>query len=1058
MNNQSIKALEFDPKDIQNKASDPQFSCFVSASAGTGKTTVLVNRFLRLMLQSNVPPQNILCITYTNNAADEVKERILTKLNVLKNSSDIASDLSELIPNIHPQVAKNFDDSYNKFIEKYQELKVYTIHSFCYQVLQQYWNVKSQSTKQIIENNIAESAISQAINHAILSYKDDATQLFKHYELSYIQDTLHQALNYHAISRYNFGYEELSLNPMEEFHNSDISRKFKECCDVAYSSTEDMEAALYNAFFTKSGTARKKPNLSCFVHIEAEMLKAVQQSFCEAHERSIEFKFQKLNNHFGTLFACMLQHYTAFKQEKLVLDFNDIISNTLGILHEDPDAIQVLYQLDLAIDHILIDEAQDTSPMQWEIIKLISAEYYSGLNRRDFSPTIFIVGDFKQSIYSFQGANPSCFLDAKEYFKALILGVNGNFYDLEFKVSFRSEPTILNYVDKVFAPKAFAHAISGTLQTIEHLPFKSQHGSVVLNRALDADSYNLNLPKNRYSKSENPPHPEELLAAEIFIKIQHDVKHRRILSGDSRCIQYSDIMVIFRKRSKSYYKLIELFDLTSIPVSSNKVITLDSSKELQYIRNIIKFVLFPYDDCNLYELLKSPFFQIANDIITKIFYNRVGLCGFESAKEREPQLYNKLCTLIKLRNLDLTSFLEKIFIEFNHLQRFILHFGPAFKDLYDGLLHAVSTKNNGAPISLLEFNCHYIEKLRIHEHFNNEFEGIKVITAHAAKGLQSKVVILADTTTTDNQPYDLVIENHKTKQLMFIPKQSLQPKVVQEYLQHKKLLDYSENLRLLYVALTRAENEIHIFGRKSKSIKNSWYHALKEAYGEGNALLSENLYDTKGKCNEFMPYDFIELPKYNGKSFEEYSQEMITFDEIQEAASHQIRLYNKGLQHGSIIHTLLHKLPDCFSLEELNAIALGKMNYNSTEEDSKEFTQELQLAARIINTHPSIFYADVDSRILSEVEVGLDKSTTSSHVRVFCKARHSNYVIDKLIITCGEVKIVDFKTDSEINSQSIKKYRIQLQRYGSLIRKIYPDHIIKSYLLFCHNYNKLMEV
>lgn len=1030
---------------LQLEASNPNISCFVSASAGTGKTKVLVDRFLRLILEKKVPPQNILCITYTNTAADEVKARILSKLNSISNAPNAKDKLQEFMPGANPKVFENFNSCYANFVEQYQELKIYTIHSFCYQILQQYWRAKGEPTKQIIEPSAAILGVNTAIDSAIISCKEQALYLLSQYELLYLRNTLKSALNCKSISGYSFKYERPKEDPIQELYNSQLRTHLEEVLGIKFCTPHKMAKELQNIFLTKSGAKRKRVILpkSADQGIKKNALLNLQDIVCEVFERSTEYQFQTLNYHIGILFENVSTKYAKFKEENFVLDFNDILHVTLNILRNDPHAFQVLYQIDLAIDHILIDEAQDTSPVQWEIIKLITTEYYSGLNRRNFLPTLFVVGDFKQSIYSFQGANPQYFLQIKQHFNEVIEGVGGKFKTISFNTSFRSEPTILNYVDKIFAPSALTHAISGGATKVTHIPFKKSHGLVVLNSVVDVDTEGnasnvseSNTPtsiKKQLVQKQETSNDEEL-ARQIGNHIMFHVKHKNKVVGTQNRIQYKDVMVIFRKRSECYYKLIEILNTASVPVSSNRNINLSTSKELQYIKNLIQFVLFPYDDYNLYELLKSPFFNEPNNSITKLFYNRKNAYGFEIARTRAPQLYAQLMQFIEMRNLDVSSFLQKIFIELNYIEKFVKHFGMAFKVLYNKITYSIFRKFEPKVVSLLDFYTKHLENFRAQEEFNNNFEGVKVITAHAAKGLQSKVVILADTTTTDNQPHDLIIENHVTQQLMFIPKKALQPQFVQEYLEQKKLNEYCENLRLLYVATTRAENELHIFGKKSKSIKNSWYQILSDAYKACEEFASrETSINTEISTNINSlqhTQNLINLPSYN---YFAYNSDGPTNTKYL-----GVRLYNKGLQSGGVMHELLHYLPH-----------VNSKHWKHIKSQLVKFSYEFELATKIITKYPEIFYPQHNIKVLSEVEVAVVDYSNGSK---------KNYIIDKLIVSETQVKIVDFKSDAKVNEGIIEKYRPQLLKYQTIIQGMYPNHKIRSYLLFCHHYDNLHNI
>ena len=509
---------------LQIEASDPAVSAWVAANAGAGKTHVLAQRVIRLLLDG-VAPEKILCITFTKAAAANMAKRVFDTLGRWTAFDDAGLDreirrISKIAPDadVRARARRLFATA----LETPGGLKVQTIHAFCTRLLHQFpfeanvaarfevldETAETQLLDQVGLGVLLEAALEPdgALGRALaLALATAADRTFK--------DALGEAIRKRrvvqawvehggSVARAIAGLcgplgvgadetigqveKDIVAGPLlpssewaavAELCKASSPRDQEQCgrltTALAAAGAERVEAYLQVFFDSKlkprpnmvtQSLARKEPAL-------AQRLLEEQQRLIPLRERRKAIACRDRTAALVTIADAVISRYQAEKDRRGLLDYDDLIEKTLALL-DKVDAAWVHYKLDRGIDHVLIDEAQDTSPQQWRIIRALTTEFFAGAGARAVHRTIFAVGDEKQSIFSFQGAAPREFDAMRRAFTTLCRAVDQNLQYLSFRHSFRSGPNVLGAVDEVFGrPEAFSGLSADNVRTVhESLP------------------------------------------------------------------------------------------------------------------------------------------------------------------------------------------------------------------------------------------------------------------------------------------------------------------------------------------------------------------------------------------------------------------------------------------------------------------------------------------------------------------------------------------------------------------------------------------------------------
>ena len=666
----------------QVDAAHPDASTWLSANAGSGKTRVLTDRVARLLLQG-VQPQHILCLTYTKAAASEMQNRLFQRLGAWAMLKDDAlrTAMEELGIEDHfdTQHLRHARTLFARAIEAPGGLKIQTIHSFCAALLRrfpleagvspQFTEIEDRAAdllREEIVDTMASGADAPLIAEVARYYTGenfakltrDIIQKREHFEMVQGVGTFLKALGHPETLSTEKMLQEIFLGEeqalvqrilphliakggndardgkvLERVTSFDLTAlPLLEQVFLTGSSARAPYTAKISRFPTKATQvliANDLPALEAFME-RVEAARERRLALASAHKSAAL-------HHFAHVFV---QQYEAAKLQRGWLDFDDLILKARALLTDKAVAAWVLYRIDGGIDHILVDEAQDTSPAQWDVIEKLTDEFHSGTGARtDVDRTLFVVGDKKQSIYSFQGADPSKFDDKGKGFADKIRGVGKAFQWRELAYSFRSSSAILRFVDTVFDPrrrpgfgkesqhKAFKETLPGRVDLWPIVPPAEQEEERPWTDPLDRRS---------------AQHHTVILADQIAHHIAELTQNAHYIPTDGRHqgevarrrIQPGDFLILVQRRSALFSEIIRACKAAGLPIAGADRLKVGAELAVKDLAALMSFLATPDDSLSLATALKSPLFGwTEQDLFTLAHYRK------------EPHLWQALRTL-----------------------------------------------------------------------------------------------------------------------------------------------------------------------------------------------------------------------------------------------------------------------------------------------------------------------------------------------------------------------------------------------------------------------------
>jgi ATP-dependent helicase/nuclease subunit A len=926
----------------QVTAADPDHSVFVTANAGSGKTTTLVDRVARLLLR-RVRPGEILCVTYTKAAAAEMQARLFQKLGQWAVADDAAlvAELGKLDGRDPAGLTRgDLSDARKLFasaLETPGGLKIQTIHAFCEKLLKRFPLEAGVSPSfRVLENeaavalsreareDLARAALSDADGQIGQAYAHFAVQL----DWGAFQDLLGRIEAERGkltdyISRVEAGTAQgphalAGADP--DRTTSDIEADFLDWIDgtaweeaaqaMARGSANDQKMArtmvsispgnwtfaeMGSVFLTQEGEPRKSLGTRSAPPQAVNFLVDLQLKYVAVLQ---SLRAQRVGDE--TLRVLVLARayaglYAAAKARKGALDFSDLVVKTVELLSQRSSAAWVLFKLDGGIEHVLIDEAQDTAPEQWDIFKALTEEFFvgSGSERRRQTPgqapdrSVFVVGDQKQSIYSFQGARPERLLKEARTYGQQIEAAGGSFHKVPLETSFRSTQDVLRFVDTAFQGEERSRALVGEVGefTEHHAARAGQKGSVELWPLFEDQQVEPRLAWNAPVDQEAAQSGRKRLATALAREIRHQVQtgsavHDRD-DAARPCLRpacYGDYLILVRRRDATFEEIIRALKAEGVPVAGADRMRLSNHIVFDDLKAMARFALYPEDDLSLAELLRSPFCDVPDFIAapgaggdtddslfsladrarrqTPSLWAELQLRAGEHAAWRRAQ--DLLQAAIEARTRSPLEFFSGVLNRVDDLGmsgrgRILLRLGREAEEAIDETLaQVIAAEGRGGTdletcLALLE--AADVEVKREMEGARNE---VRVMTVHGAKGLEAPIVILPDTTSRAKpqgpslMPVALVPDPGQDgisdidpqadegEGWLMCPGRSADdcPASASARQARSNRAD-AESLRLLYVALTRARDRIVIMGRALKRPPagfedHSWWSVLAE--------------------------------------------------------------------------------------------------------------------------------------------------------------------------------------------------------------------------------------
>src|SRR5712691_3482936 len=628
---------------LQIAASDPSVSAWVAANAGSGKTHVLAQRVIRLLLDG-VDPGKILCITFTKAAAANMANRVFDELRRWTALDDDKLDAAiRRISDIDPDPTRRARARrlFALALETPGGLKVQTIHAFCTRLLHQFPFEANVAARFAVLDDAAEA---QLLNETSLGVLLDAalapnaplgralaTAIAVAADRTF-KEVVGEAIRKRDIVRawIDRVEREITEGPLLP-----VSRWSAAAATLAQGSRSDQEQgrrlmaalaaegserayAYLQVFFTDKLEARQRLITRAIETSDPGLADCLQRERTRLHAQVERRKAVACRDRTAALITiadAVISRYQAAKDRRGYLDYDDLIEKTLALLGEE-GAAWVHYKLDQGIDHVLIDEAQDTSPKQWEIIRRLTSEFFAGAGARFLKRTIFAVGDEKQSIFSFQGAAPREFEVMHRTFDKLSKAVEHDFRYVRFRHSFRSGPNVLGAVDEVFArPEAFAGLSADAVKTVHEPLADAAPGLVeIWDTTKPADKREIeawDAPFDQLIETS----PQVRLAA----KIARNVK--RWMKGGARA---GGVLVLVRQRGPLFEAIIRALKDLHVPVAGADRLVLTEHIAVMDLMVLADALLLPNDDLALATVLKSPLFGFDDEDLFEIAWERKG--------------------------------------------------------------------------------------------------------------------------------------------------------------------------------------------------------------------------------------------------------------------------------------------------------------------------------------------------------------------------------------------------------------------------------------------------
>ncbi len=784
----------------QREASDPQSSAWVSANAGSGKTHVLAQRVLRLLL-NGAAPGKILCLTFTKAAAANMAERVFERLAHWTRLDDAAL-AADIVLAGAPKPGRADLEAGRKLFARVLEtpggLKIQTLHAFCERVLHLFpFEANAPAGFRPLDEREAALLRDRAQARVFADVGRDPALAAAISRVAEVVDAggfsgliaetarLGEAMMIHGDAA-EFAAklaERLALAPGEDeaaivkamyeggggpktwrvwaraLREGSANDQKTAAVLAGAAETADLTSRLavyLTAFLTRECGPRKVlatkattdrfPDIVDALYSERDRLVALLDKRRAAAAVALSRDLRRIAD------ACEAA-YARAKAARGGLDFDDLILKTEA-LFERSDAAWILYKLDRGVEHILVDEAQDTSRAQWKILAKLAEDFLSGEGAGPRDRTFFAVGDEKQSIFSFQGAAPHLFDAMRRFFARRHAHSRRAFADVRLSHSFRSSPVVLDAVDKVFAePEAwkgvsFGEATAAPHPAIrENLPGVVELWPTILGEpAPDPGEWAAPLDAQRRT------HPANALADRIAAVIAQWIapgSPERIVDPDSgalRPIRAGDILILVRSRGPLFEAMTRALRRARIDAAGADRLTLGRHIAVLDLCAAARVALYPDDDLALAAVLKSPLIGLDDEALLRLAPGRKGslaaaLAGSEFIKARA-----QVARWRERAGAGPFDFFATLLGADGGRRALVGRIGPEAGDAIDEFLARALVHEQGEAPSLSGFLAE-IEAADSQIKRDMEAAGaqVRVMTVHASKGLEAPIVFLPDT-------------------------------------------------------------------------------------------------------------------------------------------------------------------------------------------------------------------------------------------------------------------------------------------------------------------------
>ncbi len=1135
----------------QGLASDPERSAWVAANAGSGKTHVLSQRVIRLLL-AGCRPSAILCLTYTKAAASEMANRVFDRLAQWTRLDDAAlgDHIAELDGKRPDAERLEFARQlFARALETPGGLKIQTIHAFCEAVLHQFpleANVAGHfevmddaATAQLLaearqalleavarrsDPGLAEAFETvleaagewglEALLGEILHKRQPIRRFLKTADtLGGVDPVLRRAVRlgpqedadsvHRSVWPLPPGVDLADFCAAAEAQKAKTPPKWAQKLTVAAQADDPGErfALLRAAFVRQDGAPRSLKN-AVTAAMEASLpgaeawLAEVSDRICAAQDRLQIFEMVRQTGAALLLARRLDRDYEDLKRRQGRLDFDDLVGRTAALLERDGAGSWVHYKLDRGIDHILVDEAQDTSPDQWAVIDKLSDEFFAGQTARDVRRTLFAVGDEKQSIYSFQGARPELFMQTGRTARKRAFHAERLFDQLNLHLSFRSTPDVLSAVDAVFSLAENRKGLQSNDEAVSHAAFRSREPGCVelwemIGKQRADDHEDWTAPFNATPESA----PPAVLARRVAGTIEGWLRDGETLvqDGERRPVRSGDILVLVRKRDGFVGALMRQLKRAHITVAGADRLRLTAHIAVEDLMALGRFVLMPGDDLSLCAVLKSPLFGFSEDDIFHLAAQRkdeesvfARLSTLAGRDRRWAAAHERLAGLLAHADrAPVHDFFARILGPDGGRARFLARLGSEVGDILDEFL-AFALEHEQAGLPGLEGFLATLEDQspEIKRELQQGRDEVRIMTVHAAKGLEAPIVFLVDSggkpaeashlPRLQELPIDQTV-GALPPAIVWASGKSSDNTTTQALKRTRLDLNEDEYRRLLYVGMTRAADRLILCG----------YHGLREpAYRHWHKMVSDALTGSAA-CSpqEFHAGDqqwsgfryVVSAPDesrpvdVSGKAAAEAQAlpaELTTplprpahlprpltpsaaglTVETDNAASGRSPFFDdpsaagRSMERGRIVHRLLQVLPDIARDGRREAVR----RYGDRALASWPAGDRVEMAEAVFAVLDDPAFAPVFAPG-SRAEVSVMGTLTIDGEQRALSAR-----LDRIAVSDDRVLIVDYKTNRSPPKTVDDVPQVtmtQMALYRSLLQPLYPGKSVQTALLF----------
>jgi ATP-dependent helicase/nuclease subunit A len=1142
--------------DPQRIAADPAISAFVTANAGSGKTKTLIDRVARLLLAGS-SPEAILCVTYTKAAAAEMQRRLFERLGEWCVTPDVK--LREQLGALEGREPASFDHRelskarglFAKALETPGGLKIQTIHAFCEKLLRRFPLEAGVSPGFTVMDDSASAAIAQGALRQVAAWvtdHDDAfAQAYARFSVALdfasfeamfatfesqrgaIGDYLEQVGGLQGAVEdvwkvCGFHYGASSVEAVIAEAMAELDRDlWRSVADVLLNGTKtdikcagqmmaiavdphaDLDQALATLFTEKgAGTPMTWPaktsGLKAREDLRARLL-AEQERLEEAREWLRAARVAEDSSDALRLAGLYIQAHGVEKAARGALDFADLIDKTKVLLTQKVDAAWVLYKLDGGIDHILLDEAQDTAPEQWAILRALTSDFFAGegavrwraehATEAQDARTLFVVGDEKQSIYSFQGAAPERLLAETQQYIAQITDVGRVGKHVPLITSYRSTVEVLSFVDALFSAPETRSGVPAPAgeDVVRHQPFRVDHKGCVdlwpLERELPGEEREAwDAPLDAESEHGANRRLAEKIAAEIQALIRRGDAVFDKETREWRPAHPGDILVLVRRRKALFEEVLRALKRRGVPVAGADRLSLSAHIVFDDLLALGRFCLFPDDDLTLAALLKSPFCGLSDDDLYALAKGRQAtLWAALDARAIEHPVWTAAHALLRWalgesrrrQPFEFYALLLGRVDETTHSNRakVLTRLGEEAADALDEFLAQILAAEQRGVRDLEALVADFASLDIV---VKREMEGarreVRVMTAHGAKGLEAPIVFLPETTMKGGARGSPLMQTDRGGFLWCASKANdCEPSAMARERREKK--DAEEALRLYYVALTRARDRLILCGRIDARTKDEnvggWYAAAQAAFAhpdiepgvreigeDGRLRFGPDPMRAEAAAPLVAPAQvptpaWTLAPARPETPAARYAAPSSLEDEARGSAPSPLAAVS-GLgryRRGEIIHRLLQLLPDIEPVGRRTAA--GRLL--AAERDLTD-DQRAEMAAAAFGVLEDDRFAEVFGPG-SRAEVSVAGGAAGLPPGLAISGR-----VDRLVVTPDRVLVVDYKTNRPSPARiedADPAYLSQMAVYAAVLTEVFPDRPIEAAIVWTDG-PKLMAV